>query len=135
MRKEITAVFGDPIPTAMLPLATTIEKLLIAAENSQRAVKPAIDNRDAMKSQRDGEREGRLNAEYLHPRNVGGHYYPTAGEATSDCEYCKSWTGPFRSGSPEGVDQFGDCPGNPKLRDAYELLKSASDNPGKETSK
>lgn len=71
------------------------------------------------------------NATYLNRRNCGGHYYPGAspvGEMfTSNCDYCKCWMGTSRSGGPEGIDQFGDCPGNPKLRDAYKLLKDRSD--------
>ena len=75
-----------------------------------------------------------VNAIYLNRRNCGGHYYPGASPIdemfTSNCDYCKCWMGSSRSGGPEGIDQFGDCPGNPKLRDAYKLLKDRSDENG-----
>lgn len=77
-------------------------------------------------------REELANAIYLNRRNCGGHYYPgiaPLGEMfTSNCDYCKCWMGPSRSGGPEGIDQFGDCPENSKLRDAYKLLKDRSDD-------
>ena len=38
---------------------------------------------------------------------------------TSDCEYgCGCWTGGTRSGGPEGVDPFGECPNHP-LKEAH----------------
>ena len=34
---------------------------------------------------------------------------------TSDCEYeCGCWAGPSRSGGPDGVDPFGNCPKHPE---------------------
>lgn len=33
---------------------------------------------------------------------------------TSDCSYgCGCWAGPSRSGGPDGVDPFGECPNHP----------------------
>ena len=33
---------------------------------------------------------------------------------TSDCSYkCGAWAGPSRSGGPEGIDPFGECPKHP----------------------
>ena len=57
--------------------------------------------------------------EYEHRANSGGHFYPGCEgdiEAffTSDCEHgCGCWVGSSRSGGPDGVDPFGDCPNNP----------------------
>lgn len=42
----------------------------------------------------------------------GGHRYDTRG--TSDCSFgCGCWAGPSRSGGPDGIDPFGNCPKNP----------------------
>lgn len=39
------------------------------------------------------------------------HEYPLAPHSTSDCAYqCGCWAGPLRSGGPDGVDPFGECP-------------------------
>ena len=46
------------------------------------------------------------------PREYGAHQYDDDG--TSDCHYrCGCWTGPCRSGGPQGIDPFGECPNNP----------------------
>lgn len=49
--------------------------------------------------------------------NVGGHFYPGCEGKdffTSDCAYdCGCWMGGTRSGGPDRVDAFGDCPKNP----------------------
>lgn len=51
------------------------------------------------------------------PANVGGHFYPgcqdEANFYTSDCSHmCGCWMGRTRSGGPDGIDPFGDCPKN-----------------------
>lgn len=47
-------------------------------------------------------------------KEYGGHHYPAAPHATSDCSYgCGCWMGPSRSGGPTGLSPFGKCPGNP----------------------
>lgn len=52
------------------------------------------------------------------PCNTGGHQYPGCTVDnfcfTSNCDYgCGCWMGQSRSGGPEGIDPFGECPGNP----------------------
>lgn len=128
-RPETFAIFGDPIPTAMIPLAKTVDSALEEAERST-VMNTALQEQVRRQAGELARTEELLaNATHLKPRNVGGHYYPTAGNGTSDCEYCASWMGGYRSGAPEGIDQFGDCPGNPKLRDAYDLLKKQAEAP------
>ncbi len=58
-------------------------------------------------------------------QNVGRHYYPgceaegVADFYTSDCAHgCGCWMGGSRSGGPDGVDPFGDCPKNPESDEA-----------------
>lgn len=57
--------------------------------------------------------------EYEHRANSGGHFYPGCEGGiedffTSDCEHgCGCWMGNARSGGPNGVAPFGDCPNNP----------------------
>lgn len=50
------------------------------------------------------------------PHNTGGHFYPGCENPkdffTSDCKYCECWMGSSNSDGPDGVDQFGVCPGN-----------------------
>jgi hypothetical protein len=47
-------------------------------------------------------------------KEFGGHHYPAAPDATSDCSHgCGCWAGPARSGGPPGLDPFGKCPNNP----------------------
>lgn len=123
MRSVTTAIFGDPIPTAMLTLAQAVDRAIVEAEQSTDAIQDVRRRLKEVTRKLDNENRKRLDAEYLYPRNYGGHWYPYLGEGTSDCKYCKCWMGPSRSGGPEGVDQFGDCPGNPKLRIAYKLIQ------------
>jgi hypothetical protein len=48
------------------------------------------------------------------PRLLYGHAYDE--EGTSDCGHgCGCWTGPYRSGGPDGVDPLGICPNHPDL--------------------
>lgn len=128
MRSETIEIFGDPIPTAILKLAQAVDRAIDDAEQSTEAVQAANKKVSELNKRASSEVERRLSAEYLHGRNVGSHFYPGARDFsdvfTSDCEHCKCWMGPSRSGGPEGVDPFGECPGNPKLREAYELLKA-----------
>jgi hypothetical protein len=46
-----------------------------------------------------------------------GHNPDDPGDCfTSNCAYgCGAWAGPSRSGGPEGVEPFGDCPNHPEL--------------------
>lgn len=70
---------------------------------------------------------------YLYQFNLGTHYYPGCGPLpndrkffyTSDCLYCDCWMGSYRSGdnSKKGIDPFGECPGNPKVKTRYEEIK------------
>jgi len=51
--------------------------------------------------------------------NTGGHHYPGCSDDdfsfTSDCSYgCGCWMGGSRSGGPDGVDPFGECPNRAK---------------------
>lgn len=65
--------------------------------------------------------------------NVGGHYYPGCVDDdnfyTSDCAYgCGCWMGGTRSGGPDGIDPFGDCPNNPPQITALEEKEADMDN-------
>lgn len=45
------------------------------------------------------------------------HRYPDP-DGTSNCTHgCGCWMGPYRSGGPDGVDPFGECPKAPPVRD------------------
>jgi len=122
MKSSVIAIFGEPIPTALLSLAQAVNKAIVEAEKSTEIVQDLSKQISEKTAQLNQETERRLDVEYLHPRNYGGHLYPSLGYGTSDCKYCKCWMGGFRSGGPDGVDPHGGCPDNPKLRDAYELL-------------
>lgn len=130
MRRDVLDIFGDPVPQGLLLLANSVDDAINKAVMSEEPVKELNVKIEELRKQLNVQVEKRLDAEYLHSRNVGGHYYPGCADTgdvfTSDCKYCECWMGPSRSGAPEGVDQFGDCPGNPKLREAYELLRSKS---------
>jgi hypothetical protein len=44
------------------------------------------------------------------------HKYDSDGTFTVDCAYgCGCWMGPSRSGGPDGLDPFGECPKAPDL--------------------
>lgn len=128
MRSVVLSIFGDPIPTVLLTLAQAVEKAIIEAEGSGSVERELKVRLKEVSERLNREFEKRLDAEYLHPRNCGGHFYTLLGEGTSDCDYCSCWMGACRSGGPEGVDAFGDCPGNPKLRDAYDMVKTKREN-------
>ena len=128
MRKETIEIFGDPIPTSLLPLARAVD----AAINEAVAQVPELrDTRKELENvckRLQSMQDEKADAIYLYPRNLGSHYYPGVSPDgrltnTSNCKYCECWMGSSRSGAPEGVDPKGECPGNPKLREAYELLK------------
>jgi hypothetical protein len=69
------------------------------------------------------------------------HDYPGApannppGEAfTSDCRHgCGCWAGPTRSGGPEGIDPFGDCPRHPGRPRGVSPLSSEGGSGERET--
>ena len=132
MRSATIAIFGDPIPTAMLDLAQAVDRAIIETEQATNGVRKVQKQLKELAGKLSHETTRRLDAEYLHSRNCGGHSYPYLGDGTSDCEYCQCWMGPCRSGGPEGLDPFGNCPGNPKLRDAYKRLSEPRLNPADE---
>ena len=128
MLRSTHIIFGKDIPTALSGLAKSVNDAICDAERSTTYALEVAERLNVTAIKLEKESEKCLDAEHLKPRNFGGHFYPGAGPprniyATSNCEHCDCWIGPTRSGAPEGVDQFGDCPGNPKLRDAYNLLK------------
>ena len=127
MKRATHAIFGDPIPTACEALAEAVDRALAGAERSTEAAVTLTRQLAEATVKLSLEMERRLDAEYLHARNLGGHWYPYFEYGTSDCKYCECTMGRHRSGGPEGVNPFGDCPGNPKLRDAYKLLKEAQE--------
>lgn len=50
-----------------------------------------------------------------------GRQFPHSYEedGTSDCAHgCGGWAGPSRSGGPDGVDPFGECPAHPDRKTA-----------------
>lgn len=123
MKPATMCIFGVPIPTALLSLAEAVDRAIGEAEQSTDAVQALEQRVEELAGQLDHEHTARLNAEYLHARNRGGHWYPHLRQGVSNCKYCPCWTGPHGGDGPEGVDPSGDCPGNPKLRYAYELLQ------------
>lgn len=66
---------------------------------------------------------------YIYDFNLGTHFYPGCddpcgdGFFTSDCKYCTCVMGQSRSSGPDGIDPFGKCPGNLKIKTVYEALK------------
>ncbi len=131
-RQAIFTIFGDPIPGALEDLADAVNSAL---EDAERSTEKNTEFQRRIQCQA-GEltRQERLlaDATYLKPRNHGGHFYPYLGYGPSGCDYCECCVGGFSNSAPKGVDQNGDCPGNPKLREAYDLLKkqakAAADN-------
>lgn len=126
MRPEIHKILGDPIPPSLVPLAEHIEAAIRDAELVQAPLANAQREIHRLSTALNVKTEKLEDARHLRPRNVGGHYYPGCDcdpVRTSNCLYCKCQMGAATSWSPEGVDQFGECPGNPNLRVAYELLK------------
>lgn len=128
MRQEIAIIFGDPIPSSLKHLAAAVDSAIAKAVAEVPEVAEARRDLANMGDRLRSLHEEKTDEMYLHPRNIGSHSYPGIIAPnqflnTSDCKYCKCWMGHSRSGGPEGVDPFGACPGNPKLRDAYELLK------------
>lgn len=127
MRKETTDIFGFPVPEALWNLAKRVDE---AIENAVAQVPEVAKERLKVSLLQNRIREiqdEKADEMHLHPRNIGGHFYPgiVNGEVkkTTNCNYCECWLGGARSGGPEGVDPFNTCPGNPKLRQAYELLQ------------
>jgi len=65
--------------------------------------------------------KSRLQAEAQAPavtqkREREGHKYADH-DGTSDCAYgCGAWAGPYRSGAPNGINPFGECPKAPLLQ-------------------
>lgn len=128
MRREIAIIFGDPVPDSLRHLASAVDSAIAKAVAEVPEVAKARRDLANMSDRLKSLHEEKTDEMYLHPRNIGSHSYPGIIAPnrflnTSDCKYCKCWMGHSRSGGPEGVDPFGACPGNPKLRDAYEVLK------------
>lgn len=128
MRKETTDLLGFPVPEALFALAKRIDEAIEKAVSQVPEVSKARLEVTLMKRRLSEMQDEKADEMFLHPRNIGSHFYPGIVNGdfkqTTDCNYCNCWMGGSRSGGPEGVDPFGACPGNPKLRDAYELLKS-----------
>jgi hypothetical protein len=131
MRNQVIQIFGDPIPTQLLSLAKAVDAAINeAVESVPEVAQLRVDLKNA-RERLQSLHEEKCDEMFLHPRNLGSHYYPGIGDGgqllfTSDCKYCGCWMGGCRSGGPEGVDAKGHCTGNPKLRAAYELLKLRS---------
>lgn len=118
----IQHLFGGPSAPAFKSLIQEVDAALTRAERSTERAQKAEQRAKLADLKAEHATESLRDALYLKPRNLGGHQYPGLGGGTSDCAYCKSWMGNSNSGAPKGVDQYRDCPGNPKLRDTYDLL-------------
>ena len=67
--------------------------------------------------------------EYPHKYpGAPGHNPDNLGDCfTSDCEYgCGCWAGPSRSGGPDGVNPFGNCPKHPTVLALASSLNESS---------
>ncbi len=131
MRRETLEIFGDPISKHLEGLAQSVDYAISSAVSKVPEVEEARKHLAIVNERLKSLHEEKANETFLHPRNLGSHYYPGIADGslvtTSDCKYCKCWMGGFRSGGPDGVDPSGECPGNPKLRTAYDLLKKELD--------
>lgn len=127
MRRETLEIFGDPISKHLEGLAQSVDYAISSAVSKVPEVEEARKQLAIVSERLKSLHEEKANETFLHPRNLGSHFYPGIFDGilrnTSDCKYCKCWMGGYRSGGPDGVDPAGECPGNPKLRTAYDLLK------------
>lgn len=121
---EIKRLFGDPVPFALKELACNVAEVYAETTAARDTLQRKIKQLNAV-SNVHAERIWDLSK--LKPRNVGGHHYPgitSAGyEHGSKCDYCDCFMGASTSSAPDGVDQFGECPGNPDLRPEYDALQ------------
>lgn len=121
---EIKRLFGDPVPFALKELACNVAEVYAETTAAREKLQRKINRLNTVV---DTYTQTIWDKKKLKRRNVGGHHYPgitSAGyEHGSKCDYCDCFMGASTSSAPDGVDQFGECPGNPDLRPEYEALE------------